>query len=285
MRTLLVLALGLLCITGYVGVTNRRTAPVTVPTVAPVAVPAVPMTHDFAVPVLMYHRVCELTPREARSPLMRDLTVPPVDFAWQMQYLRDNEFTIISVEDVERALRERLPLPVKAVAVTMDDGYRDNFTCAYPILRRHQAPATVFLVTSVVGDAAHLTWEHARNMRQGDCGFQSHTVHHYDLTTLNDEQLHSELIDSRETITVHLRRPVSQVAYPSGAFNDRVVAGVRAAGYTAAWKKGGGPVTPDCDPLRLPRIRVHGRTTPDDFARKVWSGVYTREQRASQLIH
>ncbi|HOS42762.1 MAG TPA: polysaccharide deacetylase family protein [Armatimonadota bacterium] len=280
MRMLLALALILLCVVGYVGVASRRNAPVVTPP-APAA-PTVPMTHDFAVPVLMYHRVCELTPREARSPLMRDLTVPPADFAWQMQYLVENGFTIVSVDEVERALRERRPLPEKAVAVTLDDGYRDNFTCAFPILRRHEAPATVFLVTSVVGDDAHLTWEHARAMQGERCGFQSHTVHHYDLTTLNDSTLASELVDSRATITAHLRRPVSQLAYPAGAFNDRVVAGVQAAGYTIAWKKGGGPVTPDCDPLRLPRVRVHGRTTLEDFARKVWSGVYVRDGQHRQ---
>ncbi|HOF88911.1 MAG TPA: hypothetical protein PLZ36_12545, partial [Armatimonadota bacterium] len=67
MRMLLALALILLCVVGYVGVASRRNAPVVTPP-APAA-PTVPMTHDFAVPVLMYHRVCELTPREARSPL------------------------------------------------------------------------------------------------------------------------------------------------------------------------------------------------------------------------
>jgi peptidoglycan/xylan/chitin deacetylase (PgdA/CDA1 family) len=283
MRLLLLVCVILGSVIGVAMLARRQAPVVQKPRIVAPPRPVVPMTHDFAVPVLMYHRICKLTPREARSPLMRDLTVSPADFAWQMQYLAEHGFTIVSVEEMEQALRGELPLPEKAVAITLDDGYRDNFTCAYPILRRYHAAATVFLATSVVGDTEHLSWDDARTMQQAACGFQSHTVHHYDLTALDDATLDSELTDSRATIAAHLRRPVTQVAYPSGAHNDRVVAGVRAAGYTIAWKKGGGPVTPGCDPLRLPRIRVHGRTTPDDFSRKVWSGVYVREERLKRM--
>src|SRR5262249_51643809 len=120
-----------------------------VPTVDPP--PPVPVTREFAVPVLMYHRICDLTPREVRSPLLRDLTVAPADLGRQMSYLVENGFALLLAREVEDAVREGKPLPEKAVAVTMDDGYKDNFEQAFPILDRYGLPATIFLVTSTVG--------------------------------------------------------------------------------------------------------------------------------------
>jgi len=236
--------------------------------------PAGPLTANFAVPVLMYHRICNLTKREARSPLLRDLTVSPANFEAQVRYLVENDFTILPVTEVESALREGRPLPEKAVALTMDDGYRDNFACAFPILRKYGIPATVFLVTAAVGDEKHLSWDNARAMQAKACGFESHTVHHYDLTLLPADQLDAELRDSKRTIEEKLNMPVTQVAYPSGSYNDTITTQARFAGYHLGWKKGGGPVTPGDDPYLLPRIRIRGCTDMRDFERKVWSGVY-----------
>lgn len=238
-----------------------------------------PLTSNFAVPVLMYHRICDLTPSEARSPLMRDLTVPPAAFDEQVRYLAENHFAILSVTDLETALLGQRPLPERAVAITMDDGYADNFECALPILRRYSASATIFLVTAAVGSANHLTWNQVLTMTRRDVAFESHTVHHYDLTTLPANQLMFELQNSKQVIEEALGSPVTQVAYPSGMYNDAIVAAAQATGYHAGWKKGGGPVTPADDPYLLPRVRVHGRTTMEDFKRKVWSGIYAIRQR------
>jgi peptidoglycan/xylan/chitin deacetylase (PgdA/CDA1 family) len=235
--------------------------------------PPNPLTYDFAVPVLMYHRICDLTPEEARSPLQRDLTVSPADFTEQVRYLVGQGFAIVTVEEVAAAVREGRPLPQRAVALTMDDGYRDNFACALPILRRYRVPATVFLVTAAVGTPGHLTWAESRTMLGQRCGFQSHTVHHYHLTTLPPAELSTELSGAKQSIEAHLPIQVSQLAYPSGAYNTRVTVAARAAGYQIGWKKGGGPVTPGDNPYLLPRIRVRGCTTLEEFKRKVWKGM------------
>jgi peptidoglycan/xylan/chitin deacetylase (PgdA/CDA1 family) len=240
----------------------------------------VSMTTDFAVPVLMYHRICDLTPREARSPLLCDLTVAPADFARQMSYLVENGFTLLLAREVEEAVREGRPLPEKAVAVTMDDGYKDNFEQAFPILRRYGLPATIFLVTSTVGTARHLSWDDIAIMHQAQIGYGSHTVHHADLTLLPMEQLDFELRESRRVLEEALVERITAVAYPAGKYNRTVAARAEAAGYLAGWKKGGGPVQPGDDCFLLPRVRVRGCTTMEEFQRAVWSGVYVRESRA-----
>lgn len=238
-------------------------------------------TRDFAVPVLMYHRVSPLTEAEAQNPLTRDLTVLPEDFEAQIRFLADEGYALLSVYDVQRALLEREPLPEKAVAITLDDGYRDNFEHAFPILRRYGASATVFLVQKTVGDARHLDWRQIRQMRIGGVRYGSHSATHADLTTLDDSALESELLGSRRFLEAGLLEPVTSLAYPAGRFDDRVAEAAREFGYLTAWKKGGGPVRPGDDLLRLPRVRVHGKTDMRDFRRKVSSGVWALRMKSA----
>lgn len=236
------------------------------------------VTRDFAVPVLMYHRVAPLSESEARNPLTRDLTVLPEDFESQVRFLKEEGYQLLSVYDVQQALLSGDPLPEKAAAITLDDGYRDNFEHAFPILRKYGASATIFLVQKTVGDARHLDWGEIRQMRGQGVRYGSHSATHADLTALDEAGLRTELLGSRRFFEAGLEEPVTSLAYPAGKFDDRVAACARGFGYLTAWKKGGGPVRPGDDPFRLPRIRVHGQTDLADFRRKASSGIWAMRQ-------
>ena len=249
---------------------------------APEVRPVTPLVDAFAVPVLMYHRISDLTPKEAKSPLMRDLTVSPAHFEEQVKYLVDNGFTCLLASAVDDAVMEGRQLPERAVAITMDDGYRDNFDCAFPILQKYNVPATIFLVTSTVDTEGHLTWDNVHTMRPHPVGYGSHTVSHLDLTTLPASQLDYELRESKRVLESRLLERITAVAYPSGQYNADVTSKAKEVGYLAGWKKGGGPVQPGADPYLLPRVRVNGYATMDDFKRKVWSGVEVRRMAMSR---
>ncbi|HZP84556.1 MAG TPA: hypothetical protein VFB21_23175 [Chthonomonadaceae bacterium] len=88
-------------------------APLLAAAPAPLLPSPVPLAGDFAVPVRMYHRISDLTPREARSPLMRDLTVAPKDFERQVKYLVDSGFTLLLAREIEQAVCEGRPLPAR----------------------------------------------------------------------------------------------------------------------------------------------------------------------------
>ncbi len=228
------------------------------------------MTKSFAVPVLMYHRIDNLSEKERQSPLMRDLTVSPKDFEDQVTFLIENGYQLLLASEVERAVMEGRELPAKAVCITMDDGYKDNFQQAFPILKKFQAPATIFLVTRNFGRPDRLSWEDVLQMRdESGFGYGSHTVNHYDLTTLSEQALDYELVESKQKIEFRLQDKVTSIAYPAGAYNETVKRRARSAGYLAGWKKGGGLVTPGEEMLMLPRVRVSGRTSLEDFKRKI----------------
>lgn len=239
------------------------------------------MTHQFAVPVLMYHRVAKLTPEERKSRLMRDLTVDPETFREQVRFLKDEGFTFLHVSEVQDALRQGLPLPRKAVAITFDDGYRDNFTEAFPILQEFGAKATVFMVSKNFDRPERIHWTDAFAMKAGEVAFESHSVSHPDLTVIGREALRHELEESKRVIEDGLGSQVTALAYPAGAFNQTVEVALASAGYLSRWKKGGGPVEPrnSQNMYQLPRVRIHGRTHMDKFVARAKSGVYVQEMR------
>lgn len=100
--------------------------------------------------VLGYHRIQDL--HQPRSqPLDPDLvSATPVEFAWQMQHLRQNH-EVVSLEQVVQHLDGGTALPRRAVAVTFDDGFTDTYHTAFPILREYGIPAALFVTTDYLG--------------------------------------------------------------------------------------------------------------------------------------
>jgi peptidoglycan/xylan/chitin deacetylase (PgdA/CDA1 family) len=112
---------------------------------------------------LAYHRVLPLQ-SGAAYPLDVDLvSASPSEFDSQMDYVR-TRMTPLSLAEVAARLDCGEPLPPRAVAVTIDDGFRDAFVHAYPVLRRHGVPATVFLSTGFVDSGEPFWFELAAHL-------------------------------------------------------------------------------------------------------------------------
>jgi len=96
------------------------------------------------VAILMYHRVCPAGDGWSPAPCS------PRQFERQMEHIcRDYE--LLSLDQLASYIHRGKTLPRKAMAVTLDDGYRDNYLYAYPVLEKHRIPATVFLATGYIG--------------------------------------------------------------------------------------------------------------------------------------
>jgi peptidoglycan/xylan/chitin deacetylase (PgdA/CDA1 family) len=210
------------------------------------------------IPVLNYHKV-------DNQPLA--LSLSPQEFDEQMSYLAENGYNTISPDQLSAYLKYGRPLPDKPVLITFDDGYRDNYTNAFPILKKYGFTATIFLVTSLVGhDDRFLTWDQVREMQKSGFTFGSHTVNHLALTKLTDEQVQSELVESSREIERELGTRPRYFAYPTGAYNRQLAEMVRQAGYRAAFTIRYGQVGLNSDPFALERIPIfHGGQTFRSF--------------------
>ena len=170
------------------------------------------------------------------------------DFARQMRYLSQT-YTPIPLQQMVQSIQDGTPLPPRAITVTFDDGYLDNYENAYPVLQEYRIPATVFLATDFIGtdvippwDRARytgkktlmLSWKQVREMSDGGISFGSHTLTHPLLTRIPRRQAQKEIRLSREIIEQQAGQAVTSFAYPSGDFNSDIKRIVQDAGYSAA---------------------------------------------------
>lgn len=200
------------------------------------------------VPILNYHKV---------DMLNHSLSVSPQEFEEQMEYLAKNNYTTITPDQLMAYLKHGKELPDKPIMITFDDGYLDNYTNAYPIMKKYGFTATIFVVTNLVGhDPRFMTWDQVREMQQNGIVFGSHTVNHQSLTSLTNEQVLNELSQSRDEMVRQLGKAPKYFAYPTGTYNQSIEEAVRSTGYKAAFTIEYGQVGDDSDLYALERIPI-----------------------------
>jgi len=191
-------------------------------------------------------------------------------------------------------------VPAKAVAITFDDGYRSVLDHGFPVLSEFGFPGTVFVPTSLVGlsgpmswpgidkwvggshedELTPMTWDELRVLRDAGWEIASHTQTHPKLPELGDEELHAELVTSREVCARELGATCRSLAYPYGAWDDRVADAAGEAGYEAAGILALGP----SEPLRWPRVGVYSFDTGARFRVKASSLVRTMRSSGAGLM-
>jgi peptidoglycan/xylan/chitin deacetylase (PgdA/CDA1 family) len=223
-------------------------------------------TRTLRVPILMYHRVDDLRP--TLPAITRSLTVDPKTFARQMEWLAAHGRHTITQRQLFDALIEGRPLPAHPVLLTFDDGYRDVFQRALPILERLHLHATAYVITSRISgpDPSFLDWQMLRAFERDGIDVGSHTVDHVDLTSLDAHDALAQLVQSRLALERHLGRPVQWLSYPGGSENANVVALAREAGYVLAVTTQPGTEQHADRPLELHRDRVLDTTGVQGFA-------------------
>jgi peptidoglycan/xylan/chitin deacetylase (PgdA/CDA1 family) len=222
----------------------------------PLQLPARLPGRQVDVPILMYHRINVVTPSTPAE--SRGLTVHPTDFARQMTWLKRRGYRTITQRELFEALMCGATLPPRPILITFDDGYRDNFFKASPVLLRLGMRATAYVVSGRISgpDPSFLTWPllHALERRGIEIG--SHTMAHRNMTTLSDAALLDDLVRSRRLLERGLRHRVPWLAYPFGAYDARVERFARRAGYLLAVTTQSGVRHSARRPLALRRLRV-----------------------------
>jgi len=215
------------------------------------------------VSVLMYHQVGEFpAPKEHRA-----LYCHVRRFASQMAYLKRFGYHVISLQQAVDALFGDARLPGRSVVLTFDDGYRNFRDYAWPILRRHGFPATLFMVADKVGGRAD--WlsgnqEHAplldadelRALNAEGLDVGSHTLSHPRLSRLDAAAVKRELSGSKARLEALLQAPVPHFCYPSGDYNEAVRDAVRDAGYRTGLTCIRGAANYAPNPYEIPRKAI-----------------------------
>jgi peptidoglycan/xylan/chitin deacetylase (PgdA/CDA1 family) len=208
--------------------------------------------------ILCYHRFGRNKSR---------MVMTPEDFESQMAYLQKNGYRVIPLSSIHSFLKGEAALPRKAVVITIDDGYRSSYELAYPILKKYDFPATLFVYSDFVGSKDALSWNEIKEMIRSELvDIQPHSKSHASMTKrlpnesteAYQKRVADEIRIPSQQIKKALGIPLHTFAYPFGDTNDFLVSQLKNADYSAGVtvKAGGNPAF--AYPFMLRRTMIYG---------------------------
>jgi len=208
--------------------------------------------------ILTYHSIS--------SEIEPDETVTPDEFERQLQYIEEN-YKVIPLEEAIGYLQTDIEKVSGSIVITFDDGYSDNYYNAYPLLKKHNFPATIFLISDFIKNnvSKYLSPSQIHEMKNNNISFGSHTVSHQILTNLTREKIVREIRGSKDVLESQLGQRINFFAYPVGTrvdFNNEIADVVKACKYSCACSNMYGMNGKNADIFALKRIGIE---TTDNF--------------------
>jgi peptidoglycan/xylan/chitin deacetylase (PgdA/CDA1 family) len=222
-------------------------------------IPPISHSKEKNIPILYYHAVSD----DIFG--IEELFVSPASFAEQMKYLKDNQYSVITFDQLPEIDKYEKP-----VIITFDDGYENNYTKAYPILKKYGFPAVIFLTTDYMDKNNYLKKWQIEEMKTL-IAFESHTISHPDLTSLSPEALTYELTESNKIIKQLTGRDSIAFAYPFGYYNQTVIDAVKKH-YTYAVTITSGLFQPQENAYTIKRVYIPRNTSIQNFETRLQRG-------------
>lgn len=232
-------------------------------------------------PILMYHSVAFLF----EAPFPNAVRIRPSIFAKQMEYLKDHRYNVVDLDLLFQWIIEGKELPPKTIALTLDDGYLDNYVNAYPILKFYGFPATVFLITRCIGrDPQFITWDQAREMEKSGIRFGNHTATHPHLDLISLEDARKDIIEAKETLSKELQAPSQVFCYPFGGYTIQIQKLVQECGYEGAMATSVDGALPLADRYAFRRLKISDSAQNKFIFAFEISGYYSAVQKIQKRV-
>ncbi len=215
------------------------------------------------IPILLYHSIANEV-----SPGFRAWSSSPQCFEAHMRYLLDERYTPITVSQLVEIGNLGTPMPSRPVVVTFDDGLADFYSGAWPVLKQHEIPATLYVTTGYVGSTSRwltsegegqrpmMDWEQIVELDRNGIELGAHTYTHPQLDTLSASEAWNEIVRSKWQLEEQLNHPVASFAYPHGYYSHNVRNLVRQAGFSSACAVKHALSNCNDDPFALARLII-----------------------------
>ena len=210
--------------------------------------------------IAAFHRVDDSAPANP-------ITCTAAELAEFCDFFRDY-FDVVSLHELLNRLEQGASVS-HLLAVTFDDGYRDNSEVAAPILAAKGVPATFFIASDFIGTdripwwdvewgvrTRWMNWDQVRSLRAGGFDVGAHTCSHVDLSEVHGAEARREIVENRERLERELGEPITLFSYPYGRAHQISEANrelVRSLGFRCCPSSYGGCVRAGDDPFRLRR--------------------------------
>lgn len=188
---------------------------------------------EVLVPILLYHFVGRGT-MEADGQSQSRFNVTVADFDAQLAILHRLGYQTVTVGEIAAAISGTYALPPRPIAITIDDGWIEQYSVMFPLLQKYGMRATFYIPSNYPVGGRFVTWEQLQEMVDAGMEIGSHTRTHADLTAVDLEIASYELTASKRVLEEKLGITVLSVSYPFGNYSGAVIELARNAGYQAA---------------------------------------------------
>lgn len=193
----------------------------------------IPATKGFyiTVPVLMYHYV-ELP---TATTTLKGLYLDPKIFDAQLATLAKDNYQALFMSELAKDIDSRTEVAGKNIALTFDDGYEDFYTQVFPLLKKYNYKATLYVIINKLGTNGYLTRDQVKELAaSGLVEIGSHTFNHPDLRSLKDKDAQFEISASKRILEQISGKPITSFAYPFGYYKNEFFTLASSTGYTNA---------------------------------------------------
>lgn len=175
------------------------------------------------IPNFMFHYI-EDVPKNTKDKLRYNLSYSPEKFEELLKYLDENKIETLTFWDLKDILEWKKELPEKSVILGFDDWHLDHYTRAFPLLKKYNKKWVFFIVSSFPeNDQNYMNWEQILEMQENWQEIWWHSFSHPNLTTINENLLQKEILDSKKEIEEKIWKKIISFAYPIWKYNDLVL--------------------------------------------------------------
>ncbi|MEO2175806.1 MAG: polysaccharide deacetylase family protein [bacterium] len=207
--------------------------------------------------ILQYHHV------DSTTPVVTSISTE--HFQQHLDYLADNNFQVWSLQQFAYALRDKTEIPDKVISITFDDAYANVYDNAWPLLRQHNFPSTLFVTTELVGNRSYLSWDQLREMKALGVTIANHSHSHPHMLRRAEVEsedqwlarIRWEINKAQELLQANLGDIPKLFAFPYGEYDLQVLELVESLGYIGFGQQSGAAGYTS-SLLTLPRFPLSG---------------------------
>lgn len=220
---------------------------------------------ETVIPILTYHNFTK--------DIGSSYSINIIEFEKQLDYLATHNYSVISLSELLKGLRNG-QLPPKPVVITIDDGFKSTFTLAYPVLKKYNFPATLFIYTNFIEKNSNsLTWGEIKEMTENNLEIGSHTLSHCNLLQYKENEnyenylarIKKEIFLSKEILESKIGGKVKFFAYPYGVYSPTIKNLVIQADYEGILNANSMNNTLNTNPFSLNRQIIFGNNSFSSF--------------------
>jgi peptidoglycan/xylan/chitin deacetylase (PgdA/CDA1 family) len=250
-----------------------------------------PNKHQLDIPVLTYHHIDPVPADQKNNAIAKGLRVSPEGFDAQMKKLKEKGYKTLHIDEYTAITNGDKPMPEKAVLITIDDGFIDNYAVAFPTMKKYGLVGNFAIITNVLGTGEYMTKENVQEMHKNGMGIMSHTTLHCALAVKQNNsgvisylpniasetvepcpgftspgpltlgQVEYELGQSKKDLEKLIGAEVDSIVYPFGNYNKSTVELGKKVGYKFGFttKSTLSPFSKETELFELPRISMQGQ--------------------------